>query len=277
MRVKNLCASGVGVTMIGVLALALLAPPAEPADLPEITARGTLKVLAVVRNQADDFMSEQPGRGFDREVLEGFCNLHKLKLEVVPLKGWGDLIPALQQGQGDLIAGRFNVTPSRREVITFTSEVFPSRHVVMTRKPHRVVSTLDELKEEKVGTVKGTSMAEAVAAAGVPAARVDDTIVTGTLPDALRSGKVTAVVLGIENAISEQRKDPAIQLGTFVGPPSSLAYGLRKEDKALLAALNDYIANMRRAPTWNRLVVKYFGRSAPEVLRKARGEGNGGS
>jgi membrane-bound lytic murein transglycosylase F len=259
-----------------VLALALLAASPAP-DLPDIAARGTLRVLAVVRNQADDFMSVEPGRGFDREVLEGFCSLHKLQLEVVPLRNWGDLIPALQQGRGDLIAGRFNVTASRRELIAFTAEVFPSRHVVMTRKPHRVVSTLEELREEKVGTVKGTSMAEVVAAAAVPAARIDDTIVTGTLPDALRSGKVTAVVLGVENAISEQRKDTMIQLGTFVGPPSSLAYGVRKEDAALLAALNDYIVNMRRAPTWNRLVVKYFGEAAPEVLRKARGEGIGGN
>jgi ABC-type amino acid transport substrate-binding protein len=255
------------------LALALLLPAP---DMPEVTARGTLRVLAVVRNQADDFMSARPGRGFDREVLEGFCNLHKLKLEVIPLTNWGDLIPALQQGRGDLIAGRFNVTAARREQIEFTAEVFPSRHVVMTRKPHRVVATVEDLRAEKVGTVKGTSMAEVVAAAGVPAARVDDTIVTGTLPAALRAGRVTAVVLGIENAISEQRKDPQIQLGAFVGPPSSLAYGLRKEDTALLAALNEYIGNLRRAPTWNRLVVKYFGEAAPEVLRRAR-EGTGGN
>jgi ABC-type amino acid transport substrate-binding protein len=135
---------------------------------------------------------------------------------------------------------------------------------------------VEDLRAEKVGTVKGTSMAEVVAAAGVPPARVDDTIVTGTLPEALRTGRVTAVVLGIENAISEQRKDPQIQLGAFVGPPSSLAYGLRKEDTALLAALNEYIGNLRRAPTWNRLVVKYFGEAAPEVLRRAR-EGAAGN
>jgi ABC-type amino acid transport substrate-binding protein len=255
--------------MNAVLALALLAAPL--ADLPEVKARGTLRVLGVVRNQADDFLSDQPGVGFDREVLEAFCSLHRLSLEVVPLRNWGDLIPALRQGKGDLIAGRFNVTPARRELIAFTTEVFPSRHVVMTRKPHRVVATIEELREERVGTVKGTSMAEVVAAAGVPASRVDDTIVTGTLPQALRAGKVTAVVLGVENAISAQREDPEIQLGTFVGPPSSLAYGVRKEDTALLAALDEYILNLRRTTTWNRLVVKYFGEAAPEVLRKARG------
>lgn len=250
------------------LAAALLA--AATVDLPEVRARGSLRVLAVVPTQADDFMSETPGRGFDREVLEGFCSLQRLELELILRESWGDLVPSLLRGEGDLIAGRFNVTATRRQQIDFTSEVFPSRHVVMTRQPHRVVATPEELRAEKVGTVKGTSMAEVVAAAGVPPERVDDGIPTGTLPDALRAGRVTAIVLGVENAISEQRQDPLIQLGAFLGPPSSLAYGVRRQDTALLAALNDYIANLRRSPSWNRLVVKYFGDAAPEVLRKAR-------
>lgn len=252
-----------------VLALVVV-PAVSAADLAEIKARGSLRTLAVVLNQEDAFMSTTPGVGFDREVLEGFCALHRLRLEVVTLAGWGALVPSLQQDKGDVIAGRFNVTPSRLELIDFTAEVFPSRHVVLTRKPFRVVGGIADLKTLKVGTVKGTSMAEAVAAAGVPPANVDDTIPTGTLPDALRTGRVQAVVLGVENAMAEQKQDPALQLGTFVGPPSSLAYGVRKGDAALLAALNDYIANLRRSPTWNRLVVKYFGESAVDVLRKAR-------
>jgi len=257
-------------TALAVLLLAVA--PALGGDLEVVKARGTLRVLAVVLNQEDVFMSGKPGVGFDREVLEGFCALHRIHLELVPQASWGALVPALQKDQGDVIAGRFNVTPARRELIEFTAEVFPSRHVVLTRKPHRVVGTVAELATEKVGTVKGTSMAEAVAAAGVPASHVDDGIPTGTLPEALRSGRVTAVVLGVENAMQAQARDAYLQLGAFVGPPSSLAYGVRKEDRALLAALNEYISNVRRSPAWGRLVVKYFGSSALDVLKKARSE-----
>jgi ABC-type amino acid transport substrate-binding protein len=32
----------------------------------------------------------------------------------------------------------------------------------------------------------------------------------------------------------------------------------------------EYLANLRHSSTWNRLVVKYFGASAPEILRRAR-------
>jgi ABC-type amino acid transport substrate-binding protein len=258
--------------LLSLAAFALAAPSIEGADLPAIKARGSLRVLAVVVHQADDFFSATPGRGIDREILEGFASLHKLKLELVQVQSWDALVPSLQQDKGDVIAGRFNLTESRQKQIAFTKESFPSRHVVLTRKPHRIVRTTEELRAEMVGTVKGTSMAEVIAAAGVPPERVDDSIPTGTLPAALKAGKVTAIVLGIENGISARRADPDIQIGMFVGPPSSLAYGVRKSDTALLAALDEYIENLHRTPTWSRLVVKYFGDDALELLRRVRGE-----
>jgi hypothetical protein len=47
---------------------------------------------------------------------------------------------------------------------------------------------------------------------------------------------------------------------------------VRKEDRALLAALDDYVGSVRRTSTWSRLVVKYFGDEAPEILKRARNE-----
>jgi ABC-type amino acid transport substrate-binding protein len=249
-----------------------LVPAAHAADLPAIRDRGRLRVLTVLVNQQNDFISAQPGKGFDRELLEGFATLGRVDLEMIAQSSWDALVPALLAGKGDLIAGRFTVTESRRKLIAFTSEVFPTRNVVLTRRPHRVVTTLEQLRAERVGTVRGTSMAEAVAAAGIPAGNVDEAIPTGTLPAALKAGRVTAVVLGVENAIDAQRQDPDLQLGLFLGPPRSLAYGVRKEDTELRQVLSGYIDNLRRTPTWGRLVVKYFGEAAPEILKKARQE-----
>jgi membrane-bound lytic murein transglycosylase F len=259
--------------LLALLALAFAAPPrARAADLAEIKGRGTLRVLGVARNPDDEFLTERRGRGLDRELLEGFARLHGVELEVVNAAGWDALVPALLQGKGDVIAGRFTVTEARRKVVQFTPEVFPTRNVVVTRRPHKVVRTLEELRGEKVGTVKGTSLADAVAAAGVPGAQVDDGVPSGQLPEALRSGRVGAVVLGVEHAISARRADPDLQIGLFLGAPGALAWGVAPQSKDLLEALSNYVASVRRTPTWSRLVVKYFGDEAPEVLRQARGE-----
>ena len=247
---------------------------ARPNDLPEVAQRGTLRVLVMPDTRRPEFFSTAPGAppGFDQEVLQGFVALHRLTLKPVPVTSWDALIPALVEGKGDLIAGRFTATHSRRKLVDFTTEVFPTRLVVFTRKPHPPVHTLEQLRKEKVGTIKGTNMVEAIAAAGVPPANVDDGIPAGGFDEALRAGRITAAVWGVESAIASQRQDPELQLGMFVGPPASLAYAVRKGDRALLDALDEYVENLRKTPSWSRLVVKYFGEAAPEILKKARRE-----
>jgi membrane-bound lytic murein transglycosylase F len=258
---------------ISVLAFVLAAAAAAAADLDAIKARGELRVLVVpVKGSNEFFPLAGSPPGFDREILEGFAQLQRIKIAPIAVEGWDQLVPGLLAGRGDVAAGRFTVTEERKRRIAFTSEVFPTRNVVLTRRPAPRVETLDQFRATKVGTIKGSSMAEAVAKAGVPAANLDDSYPPGGLPGALLAGKVRAVVLGIESAIVAQRDDPQIEIGLFLGAPGSLAYGVRREDKALLAALNAYIENVRRTPTWSRLVVKYFGEKAPEILKQARVE-----
>ena len=254
------------------LAATLSAASLPAADLPQVNERGTLRVLVVFSDEEFFFFSAKPGTppGFDQELLTGFADLHKLKLEVVPVAGWDVLIPWLLKGKGDVIAGGFTATDTRRKQIAFTSEVFPTRNVVVTRKPHRVVTTLAQLKEEKVGTIRGTSMAEDLVAAGIQ--HVDLSLDTGQFVRALKDNKITAAVDGVEAALRARLADPELQIGLFLGPPRSLAYGVRKEDAELLQALDTYVSNMRKTPAWSRLAVKYFGEAAPEILREARRE-----
>jgi membrane-bound lytic murein transglycosylase F len=246
------------------------AAPAAGSDLVDVQKRGTLRVLAVVMDP-DEFITSSPGSGLERELLESFAKLHRVELSVVNVPGWDRLVPLLLEGRGDLVAGRFTVTEARRQRVAFTAEVFPTRAVVVNRRPQPVLRSTDALRHEKVGTVRGTSLADAVAALNLPPGVVDDGVPAGNLPQALKAGRVSAIVLGVENAMAEKRKDPELQIGAFVGPPGSLAWAVRREDASLRAALDEYIAAVRRTPTWSRLVVKYFGEDAPEILKGAQG------
>jgi ABC-type amino acid transport substrate-binding protein len=252
------------------LALAALgAAPSHARDLADIAAGGALKVLVV--DGSPEFYKLKPSDdpGLEREILDGFARLHKFGIETIEVPSWSGLVPALLEGRGDLIAGSVTVTEGRRRVINFTHEIFPTRNVAVSRKPHAAITNLEQLRGERVGTIKGTSLAEAVAAAAVPPAQVDDSYPSGGLPGGLRRGKIAAAVIGLESAVLAHREDPELQLGVFVGPRQSLAFGVRKEDKELTAALDTYISNLRKTPTWSRLVVKYFGSSALDVLKRA--------
>lgn len=252
--------------------LTLLPSAGAAADLPDLKKRGSLRVLVVLSDEELHFFSVKPGTppGFDQEILQRFAERQQLKIEVVPVVGWDALIPSLLKGKGEVIAGGFTASETRKKQIAFTSEVFPTRNVVITRKPHRVVRTLAELKEERIGTIKGTTMAEALSAAAVH--NVDESFEAGEFIQALKNRKITAAVDGVEAALKAKQADPDLQIGMFLGPPESLAYGVRKEDVELLRALDAYVVNLRKTPTWSQLAVKYFGDAAPEILRKTRSE-----
>jgi len=260
------------VVFVLTVALAGAAGPAA-ADLAEIKARGVLRVLRVEAPSGDEFFSlgEDAPPGFDREILEGFATLHRLKLEPVTVPSWADLAPGLLQRRGDVAAGRFTITPARAEQVSFTVEVFPTRHVVVTRKPTPVIHSLEVLRAQQMAAVPGGAIEEAILAAGVPRANVAAAESPGGGPQHLREGgRITAAVSGVERALLELRRDPQLQLGMFLGPPRSLAYAVAKEDKELLKALNDFVENTRRSGTWTRLIVKYFGEAAVELLKTAR-------
>ena len=253
------------------LALVLTAAGSASAmDLTDVRSRGALRVL-VVRPAGPAFFFDiqgGPKPGFDREILELFAQHHHFGVEPVPVPSWDRLVPSLLEGKGDAIAGGVSKTPQRAQLISFSEVVFPTRHVVVTRKPQPPVRSLEELRRQRVGVMKGTSMVDVLAEARLPAGQVDDTITN--LAEALRAGRITAYVTGIERALPLQQDDPELQIGMTVGPVDELAFGVRKTDGQLLAALNEFIQNFRRTPTWSRLVVKYFGDSALGILQTAR-------
>jgi ABC-type amino acid transport substrate-binding protein len=254
-------------------ALALAGSPLRAADLPEIKTRGALRVLVVSQEDTPEFLSLKKGGnpGFDREILEAFARTQGVRLDFVVVPSWDVLVPWLVEGRGDLIAGRVSSTESRRQRIDFTNEVFPTRVVVINRKPAPPVSTKELLAAvAKIGAIKGTSMEETLHAAGIPTTKIDNNISAGTMQEVLSSGRVGAVAWPLEDAMLAQKKDAAIQIGVFLGPPESLAYGLQKGSAQLKSALNEHIRLVKQSGTWSRLTVTYFGSSAPQILKRAR-------
>lgn len=254
------------------LVTVLLGSGARAADLDALVKAGTLRVI-VERSDLDVSTAfAKQANAFEREILDGFAALHKLRVELVVVTSFRERIGALLADRGDVIGGLV-VTPERRKQVRFTEEVFPVRHVVVNRAPQPAVATLGELRAARVGTVPSTSWAEEIAAAGVPAARVDASYKDPeALVAALVAGKVEAIVLSTRYAVLARRRRPELQLGLMLGQPSSVAFAVRADQPALRAALDQYVLNLRRTPAWSQLVVEYFGDSGLEVLRRARQE-----
>lgn len=259
----------VAARLLAFLAVLIALPATTRADIAEIQSRGTLRVLCSAEEHPAWFaIGEAEPPGFERELLEGFARLLKVKLEVVPVQRWDSVLQDLIEGRGDVIAG-INDTAARRKRIAFSVELVPARQIVVTRRPHHPVGTVSELKAERVGVTSGTTWVDAVAAAGVPATQVHSCPDLSSCLEALRRGTITATVMDIVDLLLQQRTDPDLQDGATLGEGFSSAWGVRQRDVELKRQLDDYLQNTKRTPTWSRLVVKYFGDDALRVLGRS--------
>ena len=258
--------SVMGVVFGLVVLSSLAAGAAEPAaGLP-----AKLRVLVAADEMPEMFSFAQTGPpGFERELLEGFCRLHGLKLDVVPVSDFEQIIPMLLRGEGDLITGIVD-TAARRERVAFTGEVFPVRHLAVTRRPGPVASRLEDLRTLRVGVIPGTSWEQAAVDAGVPKAKRVPFRDSAALLAGLRSGQVDAVVMALLDFALAQKRDPQLVAGAFVGPASAAAMAVRPEDGRLLESLNGYLQGMRQAR--HALMFKYLSEDALSLIALARRE-----
>ena len=179
-----------------------------------------------------------------------------------------DVIPSLLRDQADLATGIID-TEARRKQVAFTVEILPSRLLLVGRGPRPPPSAAD-LGGERVGTIQGTSWAETATGAGVPAGTIDAFADTPALLAALKARRVPVVLLSLSDYVLLHRADHDLRAGPFLGAPKSAAWALRREDRELHKALNDYLENLRRTPTWGRLAVSYFGDDALALLGRAQ-------
>lgn len=249
------------------LALARLPGVASAVDLPEIEARGSLRVIAAEGEQPEmfDFDGDPAKPGLEREMLEGFARLKRLNLEVVPVKAFSDRIPALLHGDGDVIVGLVD-TIERRKQIDFTAEVLPVRHLVVTHRPGTTVRTVEEFRKRKAGTLRGTTWASETLAAGVPESQVEYFPDTEPMLQALATGRVDAVVMTLSDFTLATGRHPGLEAGVRLGKPARGGWGVRKQDPKLKAELDAYIENLRTGASWNRLVLTYFGEKTLSAL-----------
>lgn len=205
--------------------------------------------------------------GFERELLEGFTQLQRVKLEVVFVPTFDATIPALRAGRGDLIPGMID-TPARRKQIAFTTEVLPSRHLAVSLASKGAPRTVEELRTRKVAVVAGTTWAD-VAREHVPAGQIVSFARADEVWAALHAGTATATVVVLSEYLSARRTEPDLVSGVFLGDKVSAAWGVRAGDAELRAALDEYLANKRQSMGFARLVVKYFGPEATTILDRA--------
>ncbi len=128
-------------------------------DFDRIRDRGTLRILT---HSSGDGYLPRDGYPLDRELslARRFAQNQGLKAETVAVERFSDLIPALQRGEGDLIAANMTVLDSRLRDVDFTVPVGSSHELIVSRAGEPAVAELDDLSGRTIAVQEGTSFME---------------------------------------------------------------------------------------------------------------------
>lgn len=236
-------------------------PPAfenytEQGDLAAIREHGTLRLLAPVG--VTDLSLPRDGLPSStwRELAEKFARSRGLEPQWVYVQSFADLIPALTEGRGDVIAINFTRTEFRAEEVAFTRPLQYVRELLVTRADTQAAEN-DEplLVAVRRGSAFAHSLATAVNEGDSPSAATSDMANNGrfeiryldepvdhdSLLGAVASGEYPATVVDSNLADALLPYYPQLAVSETLNAQRAIAWAVRKKAPDLEQALNEFL------------------------------------
>ncbi len=232
-------------------------------DLPGIKKRKTLRLLTT-NNATNYFLLRGKLLGFEYELVKKFAEELDLRLEVVVVPAYDQLIPWLLEGRGDLIAAFMTISKDREEKgIRFSRPSHYAEEMLVARSDENKLKTPKDLKGRTVVVRPGSSYRvslERLKAEGVDLIIGDapETMETEEIVDMVARGEYDLTVADTQIlAIEESYRDDIKGIFPISGKVSQ-GWAVRKDDTELLAAINKFLKKEYRGLFYNITYKKYF-------------------
>jgi len=244
-------------------------------DLAQIRERGFLQAI-VDNNSISYFIYRGQPMGYEYELLQSLTRHLKVKLKIKVISGIEQSIDLLNRGEGDLLAFPLTMTQDRTEYISFTDAQFNTCQVLVQKKPanwrrmpptrveRSMIRNPVDLIGKEVHVMNESSFKDRLEhlsneIGGQIDIREDSaTAETESLIQKVASGEiqytVTDQTIGMVNAIYY----PNLDIGTVLSLPQQIAWAVRKNSPALLGAVNEWLAELKRTGRFTVIYNKYF-------------------
>ena len=242
---------------------------AQADTLADIKARGKL-VVGVESGGAGAIISQEAdGKivGLDAELNAYVAKKLGVELELVPT-AWAGIIPALLSSRFDMILSGMTATKARAEKVAFSSPYGDASLVAATMATNDKLASPDDLPGKTIGVLLGTNThefakkysatLEAAGKKGLTVKTYDD---IPLMLVEMANGNIDALMLPAPIIGGYVAKRPgAYKIIDGLGDKSWFAVAIRKEDTALLEAVNAALAAAKADGTLAQLQTKWLGK-----------------
>lgn len=196
--------------------------------------------------------------GLNIDMAEAIAKKIGVPLEVIEIP-FPSLIPALQNGQCDIVIATMYITDQRKEVVDFTEPYLDTGVILVVKSENNGIKSINDITGKVVG-VKAGAETERVAQ-NLKSKGYDFTIKSyketeDYLLD-LENGRLDAAINDILFQLAYNKERPGLKM---VGDPFtkvSVAMAARKGDKELVEVANTVIADLKQNGQFDKIYQKW--------------------
>ncbi|MDY6863735.1 MAG: transporter substrate-binding domain-containing protein [Thermodesulfobacteriota bacterium] len=195
-------------------------------------------------------------QGFDIELMRMFADSLKLSIKTIEVSIYKELIPALLENKGDIIASGMTVTDKRKELINFSSPYFTSTQVLVSKADFSDIESIEDIIDKRIGYIPGTAYEKTV-----KELKIKESIPLPNWKEMvkfLEKGRIDAYIDDLPSAIFFEKENPQLEIAFTFNKLESFGYGLKKDVKYLKEALDHFLKKAEKNGTLKKLYKKYF-------------------
>lgn len=254
-------------------------PTAAAVGLAAIRARGTLRVLTR-NNGASYFVWHGHPRGFDYEMAELFAEKLGVRIEIIVPPNWGDLIPMLKDGSGDIAAAGMTITEERSQEIRFAKPYTLTHMRIVWGKGTRKVKTPEDLSGRSVHVRMNSAyyrrleslshLFESTGSKPIDIVIEGESLETEQILQEVAAGRLPYTLCDQHICLENRAYLPNLVVGPRVSDPQALAWAVHHDAADLAEAIDRFFDDMRRNGTFQDIFPRYYERATPAPRQKSR-------
>jgi membrane-bound lytic murein transglycosylase F len=256
----KLCGGGWEALLVLLVSFPLLVSCSDGEALNRVNTSGKINLLT--RNNAHCYYTyrERP-MGFEYDLAKAFAQHLGVELQVAT-PTWEGLFQNLQEGRGDFIAASLTITPSRENVVDFSTVYLTIQQQVIVHKDNHRLQGKEDLAGETVHVRKGTSYEERLRdlqKEGVDVViQLHEDTPTEELIAMVARKEIGITIADSHIALLNRRYYPSVKIAFPIAEPQYLAWAVKKGERGLLREINSFFRTIKRNGAFSDIYERYF-------------------
>ncbi|QSN64362.1 transporter substrate-binding domain-containing protein [Caballeronia sp. M1242] len=233
--------------------------------LSRVKKQGELSVGTEMQFAPFDFIENGQQAGFNKDLFAAVGKIMGVKVRFIDLP-WDSVLPGLDAGKFDMVAGPLTVTKARMERYAFTSPIADATDALLKRAKDASITKSADIAGKTVGAQKSSAQnaqLKSYAETLKPGVTVREYVDNNQAYADLAAGRLNAVANSLTNIayVAKQRPNVFAVVQPAFGSAVYFAYCMRKDadSQSLNAAFNDALATLGKNGELASLQKKWFG------------------